>query len=607
VTASAAGRLSPEWWTRYWHQAHPEDRKWLADIVAPMPRALQPHLLKEWNERRQREGRWAGNLYALHLRDELLPEFKDATGLPFDATEDEIAEAALRIVANLRRRIGAAAGEPDVQGILGRYARRHRVEMPGAATLSGRLVRMLDAAWWRRALRKRFRTVEHAQIKAGCVHKSAGLYVSNEAFRRAEQHAKRLRTLLESLEVVNEDTGEILSDEQTGTPYTLLDLHDSSVANPAIRFAAMMTCVRGLEARAKALGFEARFIVVTCPSRMHARHWFSGEANSKYDGTAPRDAQKYLARNVWNSAVRAIAHRGLKPGRDFFGLRTVEPNHDATPHWNVLAFVRADRADLFADTLTEYARADSRDEPGADLRRVRVQVIDPTKGSAAGYVVKYIAKGLHGEGVGKESVTGQPATATAARVCVWKQVHGIRQFQFFGVGSVSPFRELYRLDGVPEPLEALLGDLYRAARAGDFAAFIAAREARKATLRGLYIEGESKRYPGEQTRRLRGVAVQTDAGPVPVITRPETYSVRRRDSHHEKHVKQPFFAVPWTRFNNSATPDLTGIFGENGSVKRVRQVRDGDAAGESGKDRGVKHPGRSPLTGPGHSQDERLE
>ena len=431
--------------------------------------------------------------------------------------------------------------------------------------------------------------------------------MSNQAFRRAEQHEKRLRTLLESLEVVNEDTGEILSDEQTGKPYTLLDLRDTSAANPAIRFFAMMTCVRGLEARAKALGFEARFIVVTCPSRMHARHWISGEANSKYDGTAPRDAQKYLARNVWNSAVRALAHRGLKPGRDFFGLRTVEPNHDATPHWNVLAFVRADRADLFAETLTEYARADSRDEPGADLRRVRVTAIDPNKGSAAGYVVKYISKGLHGEGVGDEAATGQPATVTAARVCVWKQVHGIRQFQFFGVGAVSPFRELYRLDAVPAALETLLGDLYKAAKAGDFAAFIAAREARSATLRGLYIEGESKRYPGEPARRLRGVAVHCEGSHVQVVTRPESYTIRRRAEHAEKHVKQPFFAFPWTRFNNSATPDLTGFFGENSSVKRVRQCVDRDAAGESGKDRGVKHPGRSPLTGPGHSQDERLE
>ncbi len=577
MSTQVADRLAPEWWTHYWHQAHPEDRKWLGDIVAPMPRALQPRLLKEWNERRQREGRWSANLYAVHLHDELLPEFKSATGLPFDATESEIAEAALRIVANLRRRISPGSGNAEVQGILGRCARRHRIEVPGAKTLSGRLVRMLDAAWWRRALRKRFRTVEHAQIKAGCVHKSAGLYVSNEAFRRAEQHAKRLRALLESLEVVNEETGEILSDEQTGTPYTLLDLHDSSVANPAIRFAAMMTCVRGLEARAKALGFEARFIVITCPSRMHARHWFSGEANSKYDGTGPRDAQKYLARLVWNAAIRALAHCGLKPGRDFFGLRTVEANHDATPHWNVVAFVRAGCADQFAETLTEYARADSRDEPGADKRRVRVVVIDPKKGSAAGYAVKYISKGLHGEGVGKESETGQPATTTAARLCIWKQVWGIRQFQFFGVGAVSPFRELYRLAGVPASLEALLGDLYRAARAGDFAAYIAAREAHGATLRGLYIEGESKRYPGEQARRLRGVAVLTDAGPVPVITRPEPYTIRRRPEHPEKHVRQPFFAFPWTRFNNSAPPDLTGFFRENGSVKRVEQGGTGSA------------------------------
>lgn len=459
MAARAADRLAPEWGARYWHKAHPEDRAWLAGIFAPMPRTLQPRLLREWGRRCESEGRWAGNMYALHLRDELLPEFSQATGLPFDATDSEIADAAERIVGNVRRRTNAARTEAEVLGILGRYAKRHRVDLPGAAKLSGKLVRMLDAAWWRRALRKRFRAVEHAQIKAGCVHKRAGLYVSDEAFRRAEQHAKRLRALLDALEVVNEDTGEVLSDSESGKPYSLLDLHDTSAANPAIRFFAMMACVRGLEARAKALGFEARFIVITCPSRMHARHWFSGEANAKYDGTGPRDAQKYLARHVWNAAARALAHRGLKPGRDYFGLRTVEPNHDGTPHWNVLAFVRTEHAASFTETVAAYAQADSRGEPGADKRRVRVEIIDPRKGSAAGYVVKYIAKGLHGEGVGQESDTGQPATATAARVQVWKQVWGIRQFQFFGVGAVSPFRELYRLDSVPEPLEALLGNL----------------------------------------------------------------------------------------------------------------------------------------------------
>lgn len=543
-----ADRLTPQVKQRLWARAELYDRRFLADIFSRIPRHIAPRLLVEWEKRLETLGRRESNLYALSLKTDLLPELFPDAALPFDATDDEIADAAERAVRRVRERIRLheAAGQETVIAAMTRVAHRYRVEPPRCNTVAGVIARMTDAAWWRRALRKRFQVVEHAAIRAGCVHRRAAPYVSDEAYRRHERHARKMSALLEALEAVNEETGECC---------TLAELRNTSTANPTIRRYAMMACVRGLEARAKALGFVGVFLTITCPSRLHARLEKSGDPNLRYDGTSPRAAQAYLARKVWNAGMRKLKHASIAPGREFFGLRTVEPHHDATPHWHVLAFVAPDRLDEFTATLRAYALADSPDEPGAAERRFTVEHIDPAKGSAARYIAKYVSKNTDGAGVGADNEADGDAAGSAARVVVWARLWNARQFQFFGIGAISPFRELYRLDRVPEPLEALLGDLWRAARDGDFATFLAVREARQTRL-SLYYEPEpSRRYPGEIARKLRGVVIQGDAGGVPIVTRPYDWHIRPHDS-----LSDGVFRFPWTRFNNSARVDLTGFF-----------------------------------------------
>jgi hypothetical protein len=579
-----ADRLCPEWSGRYWLRAHPEDRRFLAGIFASVPQSVQPRLLAQWDAQREQKGRWAGNLYAMWVRDRIVPDMSPA-GLPFDATEDEIAEAAECAVRNLRARMRAEHGEPQTLALLGRTAKRYHVEVPACRSLLGKLARMLDAAWWRRALRKRFRVAEHAAIKAGCVHQNAARYVSDQAMRRHERHTRRVQQLLEMLEALNETTGEILS---------LADLHASSLANPAIRRVAMICATKDLERLAQERGFAPLFLTITCPSRMHAQRVSEGRSgpNEHYDGTRPDESQRYLKRRVWNSATRKLAHLGVKPGADYFGVRIVEPHHDATPHWHVLAFIAPAQTDTFVGVLREYALKDSHEEAGADEHRFTALPIDPAKGGAVGYVAKYISKNLDGVGVGADFEAQMEATAAAPRAVVWARTWNARQFQFFGVGAISAFRELRRLERVPGPLEAVVGELWRAARPpavegdkpphGDLAAFIRARDSRQTRLALLYEPVPSKRYPGEQARRLRGVNVEGDAGWVPIVTRPDEWSIQLRDRAKN--------TAPWTRFNNSAPADLTGFSRENGSVERVEQggLRE-------------KHPGWPPLTDPGHS------
>ena len=516
-------QLAPDVKQRLWKRADSDDKPLIAEVFARMPAFIAHRIIDEWERLVDTKGRFDSNRYLWTVKEDLLPELFPENGLPFHATADEIADAAERAVRHLHARLRPGMTEPELLATLERIAHRYGVDLPGCATLAGQRARMLDVAWWRRAIRKRFQIIEHAAIKAGCVHKRAAPYVSDEAMRRNQRDAQRIAKLLASLEAVNETTGEILPlDEAAAT----------SLANPEIRRVAMLACVKGLEARATELGLVSVFLTITCPSRMHARSERSGEQNPHYDGTSPGTAQNYLARKVWNAATRKLKHQGIAPGTAYFGLRVVEPHHDETPHWHLLAFVEPRHLEVFLATLRDYALKDSGNEPGAQEVRFKAVRIDPAKGSAVGYVAKYVSKSIDGHGVGEDIETGNPASATAARIVVCARLWHWRQFQFFGVGALTPFRELYRLASLPQHLDAPLGDLWRAARGGekggDFGAYLRAREAGQVRLTTLRESRASRRYPGELAHRLRGIVFHGDAGPVAVVTRPDDWSIRTR-------------------------------------------------------------------------------
>ena len=54
-----------------------------------------------------------------------------------------------------------------------------------------------------------------------------------------------------------------------------------------------------------------------------------------------------------------------------YGLRTVEPHHDACPHWHALLFAPPEQLEAILHTLRAYALADSPDE----LRSAQVHSI----------------------------------------------------------------------------------------------------------------------------------------------------------------------------------------------------------------------------------------
>lgn len=474
----------------------------------------------------------------------------------FDLSDADIAEDAERLASDIRQLselwLSQGIDQTTAAQTLRNLASRHAVEFPTKALFSQQLNRMRDSAWWRRSLRKRRRSVEHHAIRSGHVHRLASSYVSPQALERHDLARRRLDAWLTSHDLLNLETGELIPlDEAVG----------NSLANPANRRMAMMARIKGIESNARKAGQEALFLTITAPSRMHAMHQ-AGVANEKYSGASPREVQAYL-NGVWRRAMRRLQHGGLGVS----GMRTVEPHHDGCPHWHVLMFVAPAQADAILAILRACALADSPQERGAALHRFRVERIDPAKGSALGYIAKYVSKSIDGEAVDTDIETGEGGATASRRIVAWARLWGIRQFQFFGVPAITPARELYRVKDGSTFADAGLRVAHQACQANDHAAYLTACAAYGLTFGVMYVDRPSSRYPDELSRAITGLRASAAAFAVPVelTTRTERWCIQPRQAQ----AAGAGLALPWTRFNNCAVP-LNFRTGE--SSNRDRQV-----------------------------------
>ncbi len=445
----------PERITWHLHNFDYENRRWRHTIFVQIPPLFADALAKNYIDIWNRHGCRAANSALLDVKKaaEELPHIP----LALVRYDDELIRLAKLYADRCKRFRAVGRSEErvllDVLWVAGRIG-VPPPEIGQRISVRGVIARLCEEHWWRHALRCIYgRHLERLAIQSGVVHRKAGLYASNETVaRRAEQKARN-RALLSEMVAVNE----------LGQEYTLQALADLSVSNPAIRRAELMVRIAGFEEVANLRGDVAEFYTVTCPSRMHARIADSGIENRKYDGTDPRQAQQYLA-HLWQS-IRAKLHRlNIK----LYGFRIAEPQHDGTPHWHLLLFMAPDETNIVREVLHEYALREDGDEPGAQKHRFRADAIDYRRGTATGYVAKYVAKNIDGYGLGADSHGNDPASA-AKRVDAWASLWGIRQYQQIGGPPVGVWRELRRLS--EEGFTGLLRDAIRAADAGDWATF----------------------------------------------------------------------------------------------------------------------------------------
>ena len=325
---------------------------------------------------------------------------------------------------------------------------------------AGKVARICCAEWWQRQLSKQSeRESEHFAIKSGFVRRGVSPYISKALLSHIEAKQKSSIESMEKMEAINVDTGETL-DMQT--------VLKGSMANPEVRRVELMVRCRGFEEYAEQEGHTAAFYTLTAPSKYHATSWSKSAKkafdNRKYSGVTPRDTQAYLV-ELWARIRSKLKRDGL----NVYGFRVCEPHHDGTPHWHLLLFMNPAHEKAVTRIMKEYALAEDGDEHGAAKHRFTVVLIDTAKGSATGYIAKYISKNINGAGIGEDHESGMDALSGADSVRAWASLWGIRQFQMIGGAPVGVWRELRRIDECPK---GLLDEAMQAADAGDWMQYL---------------------------------------------------------------------------------------------------------------------------------------
>lgn len=428
-----------------------------------------------------------------------------------------------------------------------------KLRKDGTNVESARL-RAIDRDYWKRQIRRvHGLAFESVAIASGHVCNRASLYVSEWTFRRVISRRRRNADILSRTVATN----------QYGQSFTLQELSDKSVSNPVIKRAEMMVRARGVEEYSKEQGHIGLFLTLTAPSRMHPIHSKSGRENERFDGMTPREVHDYLNR-VW-SRTRA---QWARDGVTVYGVRTVEPHHDGTPHWHLLLFVDPAKRHSLLRTFRRYALADSPDEKGAWRRRFTWKDVDPNKGTAVGYLAKYICKNIDGfkaDGHAYDDFDHEGGdtlariSESAVRVGSWASQHCIRQFQFIGTTSVTVWRELRRLkaEDVHEELRAFVA----AADASDWGQYLRLCGGpvvpRIELPVAVYRKERENRYK-ETVKVVSGVTF-TETAEV-TVSRFLVWTISSGATTGEASAaSKPVDAVPWTRVTNCTASDSIGI------------------------------------------------
>ncbi|WFQ78230.1 replication endonuclease [Xenorhabdus sp. SF857] len=375
----------------------------------------------------------------------------------------------------------------------------HGRKQPSVDQLCSGMLRMMSARWWYFRL-KRLRDIrsEHMAIAVGQVQQVASPYVSRQALREWLEQKRHNREFFKHFDLENEK----------GERISLAETVVHSNANPAIRRCELMVRMRGFEDIADKMQCVGEFYTITAPAKYHAVQHKGGFVKS-WNGATPRDTQRYLC-GVWAKARAALARAGI----NLFGFRVVEPHHDGTPHWHMVLFMLPEHLQQVRRLLEHYACQEEQGElqdDEAKKARFNYRAIDPSKGSATGYIAKYISKNIDGYALEEEKdhETGEPLRDMAKSVTAWASRWRIRQFQQIGGAPVSVWRELRRLREV-RLSDHKINAVLQAADEGNWAAYTQAQGGPWVSRRDLIIRLSYKNIPfgspyGEDVQSIQGV------------------------------------------------------------------------------------------------------
>ena len=451
---------------------------------------------------------------------------------------------------------------------------QHRV---CAEDLAPAVIRLFSEQWWRGHLRRAAaQWREHLHIALGVVSRKTQPYASRDCITTWREQKRRHRAFLKSMELEDEE----------GNRISLIDKHDGSIANPAIRRCELMTRIRGFETICQTLGYVGEFYTLTAPAAFHATS-HTGHRNLKWNGASPAQTQGYFTR-LW-ARIRARLHRD---GLRIFGIRVAEPHHDGTPHWHLLLFMQPQESEKVREILRDFAHQQDSEELRSDKARkarFHAEAIDAQKGSATGYVAKYIAKNIDGYALDNETdhETDAPLKESACAVSAWAARWHIRQFQFVGGAPVTVYRELRKMadNATAKGLSVEFAEVHDAADNGDWAGYVNAQGGpfvRRDDLqvRTLYQAEEEFNQYGEPTVRIRGVYDTVIGSGSPVLTRLKKWTIVPKRAAA---VFQGAAAPAWSSVNN-CTPCEPGKPLTNYERRQLtRRLREGILSERNGR------------------------
>ncbi|NUF27029.1 replication endonuclease [Gilliamella sp. ESL0254] len=403
------------------------------------------------------------------------------------------------------------------------------------------LAKLTNEDWWYNKLKtRRDFQHEHLAIAVGQVQKKATPYASQSCQSEWKEQKRRNKKYLEQMAIENQETGEQIA----------LDLQVyKSISNPAIRRAELMTRMRGFEDLADEMGYTGAFITLTAPSKYHSTYSKGGFVEN-WQGNNPRETQAYLCK-VWSRIRAKLNREDIK----FFGFRVAEPHHDGTPHWHILVFMRPEDLQTAFKVMWIYAMDEDGQEKGAAKNRFEFTMIDKEKGSATGYIAKYISKNIDGYALDNEvdDETGENLKETSKAVTAWASRWKIRQFQQLGGAPVTVWRELRRLKS-QKVENKIIDPVLASADIGDWAAYTNHQGGpmvlRKDLKVRLSYEEELNQYE-EVIKKIKGVFSPLSGLTSFICTRLIKWKIVKKEKpSKDLDLKKRAARTPWSSVNN---------------------------------------------------------